>query len=163
MLIKDYLEKTIELHSLLNSEDCPDDIDNQFKALYSVPTVKEQTDLIFEKNEKYLSPHDSVIKKIKFLKNGKMTLDFKFKAFIFEDMREVGYQDIQLLIEVTKANKIFAKKGDTIFTCVFDGEQMGLITLGDGWNHKTDIFDYSKISMKLGETYPMQKAKKFSK
>lgn len=162
MLIKDYLEKKIELHQLLNSYSCPEDIDSQFKELHSEPIIKKQTDLIFKKNEKYLSPHDAVIEKIKFLK-GTITLDFKFKAFIFEDRMEVGYQDVQLLIEITKPNKIVAKKGNTIFTCVFDGNQMGLITLDNNWNHQKDIVEYTNITMKLGDIYPLQKAKKFRK
>ncbi len=159
MLVEDYLNEQVRLHNLLNSEDCPEDIDDQYQKLFGVKNIKEQNDLIFQRGEQYLSPHDSVIKKINFLKNGRLTLDFKFKAFVYEDRMEIGYRDVRVLIDPSKVGKLKAKKGDIIFSCIFDGKKMGLITLNNFSNHSIDVIEYENLTVSLGDFYPREQKK----
>lgn len=160
MLIEDYLDQKINLHILLNSDNCPDDIDEQFKKLHSDVKIKEQTNLIFDKNGKYYSTHDGVIQKINFIKKGNLILDFKVRGFVYENGSELGYQDINMLIQLSKGCKLKAHKKDIVFECVFDGHQMGLITLNRKHEHSIDIVDYTSLSFSLGKFYPYNKNKK---
>lgn len=85
------LNKEKSLHKLLNSPNCPSDIDEQFKELFKNQFYKD-TNIFFEKN-KVSTMHDGFVKELSQKKKvNEFSISFKIDSMpIYSDKEQIGY------------------------------------------------------------------------
>lgn len=160
-MIKQILEKEKHLHSLLNQKVPHEDIDEQYKQLFS-NSLYESLSKALETNH-YVSAHDASIihfSKKKKLNHYESVLKFNFFR-IGDDVREIGY--LKTPIFNFKSQESFREVSNSIILNLLIDQERKEIGFYFLKNNQRKIFvaNYEKFSFELGEeiTYQPRKIK----
>ena len=162
-----YAQELIGLHKKLNSENCPIDIDAQYKKLWSENSKSDNDTKKFLEHELYhVSLHDAYIKNLSQKKNlNSYDIQFKVQAFIYtSEDQEIGYMPVNFSISSKDNfrelnNKcIFEFRIDTIEKNILFIVNSSHMTL----QHTVKLLNYSSIDKEFGEIIEYKKSKYFN-
>lgn len=164
MDILSVLKKEKELNDLLNDENCPEDINEQFDVLFSNDCYVK-TNEWFSKNNIF-TLHDSFILNFSQKKQiNEYQISFNIDSMpIYKDSENIGYTS-NSKFKITSKDSLRELNNKCILSFLIDEEKKEIaFSILNNWKRHVVLFSFSEIAFEKGKDvfYSNEKKNKFS-